>query len=396
MSKPWPMVRLGEVMRRSEEAIELQPDAEYRQITVKLWGKGVVLRGLLTGSQIAAPRQMVARRGQFILSRIDARNGALGIVPPELDQAIVTNDFPLFNVVENRLLPTYLGWMCRTASFIEECKRASEGTTNRVRLQEDKFLAREIPLPPLAEQRRVVARIEELAAQIHEARILRHQAAEEAEALTGSNASELFLKCSKRQPIETLAEVRGGIQKGPHRAPGANPVRYLTVAHVHRNKILTNSPRYFEVSSEELERWRLLRGDVLIIEGNGSADQIGRTALFRGEIENCVHQNHVIRIRPDKQRVLPEFLNTFLNSPAGQEAVQGQSRTSSGLRSLSVGRIKSICVPVPPLPEQRRIVAELDALQAEMDALKRLQAETAAELDALLPAILDRAFKGEL
>jgi type I restriction enzyme S subunit len=387
---------LGEVLRRSEETIELQPDDEYRQITVKLWGKGVVLRGILTGAEIAASRQMVARRGQFILSRIDARNGALGIVPPELDGAIVTNDFPLFNVVERSLLPAYLGWMCRTASFVEECKRASEGTTNRVRLQEDKFLTREIFLPPLAEQRRVVARIEELAAQIHEARTLRHQATEEAEALSGATASQLFQECSERQPIEALAEVRGGIQKGPHRAPGANPVRYLTVAHVHRNRILTGSPRYFEVSPAELERWRLLRGDVLIIEGNGSADQIGRTALFRGEIENCVHQNHVIRIRPDSQRVVPEFLNTFLNSPAGQDAVQGQSRTSSGLRSLSVGRIKSICVPVPPLPEQRRIVSELGALQAEVDALERLQAETAVELDALLPAILDRAFKGKL
>jgi type I restriction enzyme S subunit len=387
---------LGEVLRRSEETIELQPDDEYRQITVKLWGKGVVLRGILTGAEIAASRQMVARRGQFILSRIDARNGALGIVPPELDGAIVTNDFPLFNVVERSLLPAYLGWMCRTASFVEECKRASEGTTNRVRLQEDKFLTREIFLPPLAEQRRVVARIEELAAQIHEARTLRHQATEEAEALSGATASQLFQECSERQPIEALAEVRGGIQKGPHRAPGANPVRYLTVAHVHRNRILTGSPRYFEVSPAELERWRLLRGDVLIIEGNGSADQIGRTALFRDEIENCVHQNHVIRIRPDSQRVVPEFLNTFLNSPAGQDAVQGQSRTSSGLRSLSVGRIKSICVPVPPLPEQRRIVSELGALQAEVDALERLQAETAVELDALLPAILDRAFKGKL
>jgi type I restriction enzyme, S subunit len=167
-------------------------------------------------------------------------------------------------------------------------------------------------------------------------------------------------------------------------------------AHVHRNRILTDSPRYFEVSPEELERWRLLRGDVLIIEGNGSADQIGRTALFRGEIDNCVHQNHVIRIRPEQQRVSREFLNSFLNSPAGQDAVQAQSRTSSGLRSLSLGRIKGITVPVPPLPEQRRIVAELAALQAEVDALKNFQAETATELDALLPAILDRAFKGEL
>src|SRR5258707_11481595 len=123
MSKAWPMVKLGEMLRRSEETIELQPDVEYRQITVKLWGKGVVLRGILTGAEIATSRQMVARRGQFILSRIDARNGALGVVPPELDEAIVTSDFPVFNVVVNRLLPTYLGWMCRTASFVEECKQ---------------------------------------------------------------------------------------------------------------------------------------------------------------------------------------------------------------------------------------------------------------------------------
>jgi type I restriction enzyme S subunit len=167
------MMKLGEVLQRSEELIELQPDVQYRQITVKLWGKGVVLRGILTGAEISSSRQMVARQGQFILSRIDARNGSLGIVPKELDGAVVTNDFPVFNVVENKLLPAYLGWMCRTESFVEECKRASEGTTNRVRLQEDKFLAREIPLPPLAEQRRVVARIEELAAQIHEVRALR-------------------------------------------------------------------------------------------------------------------------------------------------------------------------------------------------------------------------------
>jgi hypothetical protein len=154
MIKAWQTVKLGEVLRRSEETIELQPDVPYRQITVKLWGKGVVLRGILTGAEIAAPRQMVARRGQFILSRIDARNGALGIVPPELDQAVVTSDFPLFDVIESRLSPSYLGWMCRTASFVDECRRASEGTTNRVRLQEDGFLNRGIPLPPLDEQNR--------------------------------------------------------------------------------------------------------------------------------------------------------------------------------------------------------------------------------------------------
>lgn len=109
-----------------------------------------------------------------------------------------------------------------------------------------------------------------------------------------------------------------------------------------------------------------------------------------------MHQNHVIRIRPNTQQIDPEFLNAYLNSPAGQDEVQTRSRTTSGLRSLSVGRIKQITVPVPSMSEQRRIVAYLDGLQAKVDALKNLQSETAVELDALLPSILDKAFKGEL
>jgi hypothetical protein len=112
-------------------------------------------------------RRFVANAGQFITSRIDARNGAMGLVPKSLDGALVTNDFPLFDLNTERLEPRFLGWLCRTADFIELCRRASEGTTNRVRLKEDRFLACEIPLPLLAEQRRVVARIEEIASQIN-------------------------------------------------------------------------------------------------------------------------------------------------------------------------------------------------------------------------------------
>ena len=393
--KPWPTARLGEVLTHYTEYIEAPEPREYRKLSVKLYGKGVVLDAPADGTALKMRRHQLAKAGQVILSEIWGKKGAIGFVPPQGEGALCTSHFFLFDVREDKLDRRWLKAIFDANYLQEQLDAEAKGTTGYAAVRPKILLACEIPLPPLAEQRRVVARIEELAAQIHEARTLRHQAVEEAEALTGASASQLFQECSERQPIMALAEVRGGIQKGPHRAPGANPVRYLTVAHVHRNRILTDSPRYFEVSPDELERWRLLRGDVLIIEGNGSADQIGRTALFRGEIENCVHQNHVIRIRPDKRRVLPEFLNTFLNSPAGQEAVQGQSRTSSGLRSLSVGRIKSICVPVPPLPEQHRIVSELDALQAEVDALKALQAETGAELDALLPSILDKAFKGE-
>jgi len=182
----WPMVRLGDVLTRSDETVEIDPQAEYRQITVRLWGKGVVERGRVVGGEIAGSRRFVARRSHFILSRIDARNGAVGIVPQDLDGAIVTNDFPVFNVSSSRLLPSFLEWMSRTADFVDLCRRASEGTTNRVRLQEERFLQAQIPLPPLSEQRRLVNRVSDLMASLDEARRLRREVAQETGALMDS------------------------------------------------------------------------------------------------------------------------------------------------------------------------------------------------------------------
>jgi type I restriction enzyme S subunit len=394
MSATWPVVALGDVVRHRKEFITIDDLATYKRARVQLHAQGIVLRDQVPGALVKTKKQQVCCAGEFLVAEIDAKVGGFGLVPANLDGAIVSSHYFLFVIDESKLHPRFLDFFIRTPAFRDQVE--AQGSTNYAAIRPAEVLGYQIPLPPLAEQRRLVARIEELAAQINEARALRQQAAEEAEALVGAQASRAFRQQSQQCRIEDIAEVRGGIQKSPHRAPGANPVRYLTVAHVQRNRILTGDPRYFEVTPEELNRWRLLAGDVLIIEGNGSGEQIGRTALFRAEIQDCVHQNHVIRIRPDQGRVQPEFLNAFLNSPAGQEAVQFQSRTTSGLRTLSVGRINAINVPVPSLPNQRRIVSDLDALQAQADALKRLQAETAAELDALLPSILDKAFKGEL
>jgi type I restriction enzyme, S subunit len=142
MTGKWPRLTLGDVLKRSDDTIVPDADAQYREITVRLWGKGVVLRGVVFGARLAGQRRYVARSGQFILSRIDARHSALGMVPPELDGALVSNDFPVFRIAEDKLYPAYLAWLCKTAPFVEECRRVSEGTTNRVRLQEQKFLGR--------------------------------------------------------------------------------------------------------------------------------------------------------------------------------------------------------------------------------------------------------------
>ena len=160
----WQTTPLGEFLSRSTETAEIQPDESYKEITVKLWGKGAILRGVTSGAELNGARRFLAKKGQLILSRIDARNGAIGIVPESLDGSVVSNDFPLFRLDANRVLPTYFSWLSKTKPFVELCQRASEGTTNRVRLREDRFLNLQMSLPPLPEQRRIVARIDKLAA----------------------------------------------------------------------------------------------------------------------------------------------------------------------------------------------------------------------------------------
>jgi type I restriction enzyme S subunit len=280
----------------------------------------------------------------------------------------------------------------QTASLSTGSAALSKFTLNPPR-----FLDLTVQLPPLPEQRRIVARIEELAGKIAEAKRLGNEASEEAAALKESAVASMISSVpSDPKRVGEIAEVKGGIQKSPNREPINYPTRYLTVAHVGRNTIDFGNPRFFEVYPKELDVLRLLAGDVLVIEGNGSADQIGRAALFRGEVDPCVHQNHVIRVRPNRKVVSPEYLNLFLNSPLGQEAVQSRSRSTSGLRTLSVGRIKEIEVRIPSLSDQEKVVSVVAVLEQKLTAVdERCRARNTA-LDALLPCILDKAFRGEL
>lgn len=391
------MIHLGDILRRVERFEPRDGMVEYPFAGTYSFARGIFVGERKVGSSFSLPKVQRIREGDFIYCKIMAWEGAFGLVPKEADGCVMSGAFVVYKPDRVRIEPKFLDYYFKVPRHWKAVGTQSTGTNvRRQSLHPSQFEKFEIPLPPLSEQRRIVARIEELAAKIDEARVLRQKAAEGAELVARLFANRLFNSISESRPIEAIADVRGGIQKSPERVAGANPVRYLTVAHVQRNQVLTHDVRYFEVTIEELDRWRLLPGDVLIIEGNGSAEQIGRTALFRGEIENCVHQNHVIRIRPEPNRLDSEYLNSYLNSPAGQDAVQAQSRTTSGLRTLSVGRIKQIQVPVPPLSEQRRIVAEVNNFQSQVDGLKKLQSDTAAELGALLPSVLDKAFKGQL
>ena len=392
MSDQWPKVKLGDVLRRSEETVEPVADTEYREITVRLWGKGVVERSRAVGASLSG-RRFVAHAGQFIASRIDARNGAMGLVPESLEGALVTNDFPLFNLNTERLQPEYLGWLSRTAGFVELCRRASEGTTNRVRLQEGRFYALEIPLPPLSEQRRVVARIEKLANQINEAQNYRQEAAEEAEALGKFRLSDFVAPGALTHPLRELCTQ---ITDGEHATPlriDERQVPLVTAKNV-RDGYLDMSLTDF-VSRETAEKcWKRCRpkdGDVLMVCVGATT---GRVCRLVADPEVVIVRS-VAMLRCDEEALDPRYLEYALESRETQSQIW-DSVKQAAQPCLYLNRIGNLSIPVPPLPEQRQIVSELDELQATVDALKRLQAETADDINALLPSVLDKAFKGEL
>lgn len=152
----WPREPISEFLSRARDDAAIFDDELYKQITVKLYGRGVVIRGEVLGKEIKTRPQFRASSGQLIMSRIDARNGAFGIVPSDLDGAVVTQDFPLFEINTNRIVPAYLAFILRAPEFAEICKRASRGTTNRKRLKEDLLLSEKIPVPPTDVQEAIV------------------------------------------------------------------------------------------------------------------------------------------------------------------------------------------------------------------------------------------------
>ena len=138
-----------------------------------------------------------------------------------------------------------------------------------------------------------------------------------------------------------------------------------------------------------------LRPQDILVNRTNSADLVGKCAVFDQEGE-WGFASYLIRLRLDLNRADPQFVARWINSPMGREYMFRERKQMTGQANVNSKKVKSLPISLPPLEDQRRLVAYLDALQTKVDCLETLQVQTAAELDALLPSILDKAFKGEL
>lgn len=197
--------KIGSFLTRNKTAITVEDNVSYKRVTIKTNNGGCYLRDELSGKLIGTKQQFVISQGQFILSKIDARNGAMGVVPSECDKAIITGNFWTFDVNENLIDSQYLSLVTTTKAFVDFAEKASNGTTNRHYLQESLFLSQKIPLPTIDEQRKLVSAYNN---KISQSEALEMQAAQVEQDIEGYLLSELGIKqkgYTQAEPTTTIA-----------------------------------------------------------------------------------------------------------------------------------------------------------------------------------------------
>ena len=155
-SEKYQLVKIGDILLRSKLTVDIQDATIYTRVTIKLYGKWVMIRDTEIGKNIGTKKQWLVKEWQLIISKIDARNGAFGVVPSQCEGAIATNDFPSFDVATDKITAEFLQLITSTEEFQNICESASTGTTGRRRVDMTKFLSMSIPLPDLATQSRIV------------------------------------------------------------------------------------------------------------------------------------------------------------------------------------------------------------------------------------------------
>jgi len=184
-----------------------------------------------------------------------------------------------------------------------------------------------------------------------------------------------------RYPVASLgdlAAVSYGIQKCPTNRPGQHARPYLRVANVQRGELDLREIKYIDVPDADMRNLRLQDGDLLVCEGN-SADLVGRPALWRGEIPDCVHQNHILKVRVDRARVIPEFLLEYMSSAPARNHFRARAKFTTNLASINSNDLRELTLALPPLDMQSEIV---ERVAKRRDEIARLRAEARARADA--------------
>ncbi|MHC5779599.1 restriction endonuclease subunit S [Nostoc sp.] len=245
--------------------------------------------------------------------------------------------------------------------------------------------------------RYTVERVEELVGKVEEVRSLRQKALEETELLTGVTISHLFQNSQEKAWIQRklgdyVIDDCYGTSEKTNDDKLATPI--LRMGNIQKGCLDLRDLKYLHLNDKERERLLLKKGDILVNRTN-SAELVGKCAVFEIEGEYAF-ASYIIRLRLDQNKAEPRLVAAYINSPSGRAYMFSERKQMTGQANVNAQKLKAMPISLPSLSEQRRIVVYLDELQTKGDTMKRMREQAMKELDALLPSILDKAFKGEL
>ncbi|SMH58576.1 restriction endonuclease subunit S [Azospirillum agricola] len=409
---------------------QLTPDAPHVAPNhVSSWTGELIEKSTVRNDAVTSPKHRF-RTGQIVYSKI--RPYLAKAIFADFDGLCSADMYPIESRINARFL---LRWML-TKEFTDAAAQ-SQGRTVLPKINQESLQKLPVPVPPLPEQRRIVEKIEALTARSRRARealdslpalIDRYRQSILAAAFRGNltadwrtahpeseTADGLLHRIGiavtevdpEDRPLELppswrwarlvdIADVKGGLAKGKKRTDGValRPVPYLRVANVQRGYLDISEVKEIEASQNEIEQLRLLEGDILFNEG-GDRDKLGRGWVWSGEIETCIHQNHVFRARLRSSELNPFLISHFGNT-FGQSYFSGNGTQSVNLASISLSKLKAFPVPVIPPAEQVELYTRVQEALRRVEVFHAAWFAASERLPSLDQSILAKAFRGEL
>lgn len=352
---------------------------------------------------LAVPSQFVRRKDQYLyegdilVSSANSWNlvGKCCWVPALPWRAAFGGFISVLRGDANRVDRRYLYWWFASERIQALLRSFGQKTTNISNLNIERCLQLELPLPSVKEQRRIAAILDKADA----LRSKRREALSQLDRLAQATFVEMFgdpLTNSKGWPegisLGEVADVVSGVTKG-RKLDGktTREVPYLAVANVQDMRLNLSAVKRIEATEEEIGRYALRDGDLLLTEG-GDPDKLGRGTLWHGELPECIHQNHVFRVRVTADSMTPYFLNWLVGSQRGKRYFLKSAKQTTGIASINMTQLRGFPLLLPPVSLQREFEETIGALQRHTARLRAAE----GSCNALFAALRHRAFWGAL
>ena len=394
-SKAYPMMRIGEFLKRNKTAVTIEDDKTYKRATIKVRNGGIFLRDEEIGSKIGTKNQFLIFKGQFLLSKIDARNGAFGVVPEELDGGIITGNFWTFDVNYDIVNPHYLALLTTTKAFVDFCEQASNGTTNRHYLQEPLFLNIKVPVPSLAEQNKLVEEynkqmivadnlvqecqtIDNNILQYFDNDIGLKQSARKTKLLSLMRYADISNRwdsfavtnmLSASVPIYPLGNFIKDIATGTTPPTSKKEyfngdIKFYTPSDIRGNMYLTNTERTLTQKAIDDKKARVFhKGDILFV---GIGSTVGKVGIVNDQMVSSNQQ--ITGITLNNKEIYPEYAFYYLHYHKDLTTAEHSKTT---LPIVNQEKIANIPIPVPAMAQQIEMVEHMNEMRNKIGTLYR-------------------------